>query len=274
MGYWGKIIGGTAGFFVGGPYGAVIGAALGHAADSGSMDAIRRPFEHSGGHGAGRVAGMLGRREDVFAVTVTVLAAKLCKCDGPVNRAEIDSFKRHFRIPPASARGIGRLFDKARDSSEAFEPYARQLAEAFSDTRGVLEQVLVSLFAIARSDGPLHPSEREYLRRVHARFGLDRMIWERYAGEGNSHARGGGSGGAGAGGRWVRADDDDPYETLGVARTASPDELRTAWKKLMRENHPDSLASRGVPADFIKRASEKVARINAAWDVIKRERSL
>jgi DnaJ like chaperone protein len=42
----------------------------------------------------------------------------------------------------------------------------------------------------------------------------------------------------------------------------------------MRENHPDSLAARGVPPEFIARASEKVARINAAWDRIKRERGL
>ncbi len=42
----------------------------------------------------------------------------------------------------------------------------------------------------------------------------------------------------------------------------------------MRENHPDSLASRGVPAEFIERANEKVARINAAWDRIKRERAV
>ncbi len=39
----------------------------------------------------------------------------------------------------------------------------------------------------------------------------------------------------------------------------------------MRENHPDQLASRGVPAEFITRATERVARINAAYDQIKRD---
>ena len=34
MGYWGKFIGGMAGFAMGGPVGAVVGVALGHAADS------------------------------------------------------------------------------------------------------------------------------------------------------------------------------------------------------------------------------------------------
>jgi DnaJ like chaperone protein len=261
MGYWGKIIGGTAGFFVGGPYGAVIGAALGHAADSGSVESIRRPFMNATPFNPARVAGMLGRREEVFAITVTVLAAKLCKCDGPIKRSEIDAFKRNFRIPPSSARGIGRLFDQARDSNDSFEPYAAQLAEAFADTRGVLEQVLVSLFGIARSDGPVNAREQEFLRRVHRRFGLDQTAWDQAFGEQQPR-------------RPMEVDADDPYLELGVTRSATGEELRATWKRLMRENHPDSLASRGVPADFIARASEKVARINAAWDRIKRDRGL
>ena len=61
---------------------------------------------------------------------------------------------------------------------------------------------------------------------------------------------------------------------MGVSRSISNDELRAAWKKLMREHHPDSLASHGVSAELIARASDKVARINAAWDRIKRERGL
>ena len=96
---------------------------------------------------------MLGRRDQLFAITVVVLAAKLAKCDGPVKRAEIDAFKRHFRIPPESVRDIGRLFDQARDSTDGFEPYAAQLGEAFADNRGMLEDVLDALFAIARADG-------------------------------------------------------------------------------------------------------------------------
>jgi DnaJ like chaperone protein len=260
MGYWGKIIGGTAGFFVGGPYGAVIGAALGHAADSGSVESIRRPFVQGTAYNPARVASMFGRREEVFAVAVTVLAAKLCKVDGPVTRLEIDAFKRNFRIPPASARGIGRLFDQARDSTDSFEPYAAQLAEAFDDNRGVLEQVLNSLFNIARADGPVNAREQEFLRRVHRRLALDQIAWDRAFGETPR--------------RPVPVDDNDPYLELGLTRAASAEELRTTWKRLMRENHPDSLASRGVPADFIVRASDKVAKINAAWDRIKRERGL
>jgi DnaJ like chaperone protein len=260
MGYWGKIIGGAAGFFVGGPYGAVVGAALGHAADSGSMQHIRAPFGQPAGFTPARVAGMLGRKEEVFAITVTVLAAKLCKVDGTVNRLEIDAFKRNFRIPPESSRNIGRLFDQARDSTDSFEPYAAQLGETFSDNRGTLEEVLKALFLIARADGQLNPREQEFIRRVHARFGLDQTAWDRALG--------------GAPPRQPATAEDDPYQQLGLTASATGEELRTTWKKLMRENHPDTLAARGVPQDFVKRASDKVARINAAWDRIKRDRGL
>jgi DnaJ like chaperone protein len=66
----------------------------------------------------------------------------------------------------------------------------------------------------------------------------------------------------------------DPYTVLGCDRRATNEVVRERWKQLMRENHPDSLASRGVPADMIAKASDRVARINAAYDQIKRDRKL
>ena len=260
---WGKLLGGVAGFAMGGPFGAVVGAALGHAADQGGLPRISLGSGLPGAsplHPA-RIAAMLGRRDQLFAVAVVVLSAKLAKSDGPVLRSEIDAFKRQFRIPPESVRDIGRLFDQARDSADPFLPYAEQLGESFADNRGLLEDVLAALFAIARADKPLTLAEQEMLRQVHRAFGLDELAWSQAA------AGGGAS-------RSSAAERDDPYATLGMPRDATDESLRGAWLRLMRENHPDSLASRGVPPEFIARAGEKVARINAAWDRIKRERRL
>ena len=258
---WGKLLGGVAGFAMGGPFGAVVGAALGHAADQGGLPRVSLGTSLPGSsplHSA-RIAAMLGQRDQLFAVAVVVLSAKLAKSDGPVARLEIDAFKRQFRIPPESVRDIGRLFDQARDSSDNFLPYAEQLGDSFSDNRGLLEDVLAALFAIARADKPLTLAEQEMLRQIHRAFGLDELAW--------NQAAGGASRGTGAGG-------EDAYAVLGMPRDATDEALRGAWLRLMRENHPDSLASRGVPPEFIARAGEKVARINAAWDRIKRERRL
>lgn len=245
---------------MGGPFGAVVGAALGHARDQGTLPRISLGDSLKGNspfHPA-RLASALGGRDQLFAVAVVVLSARLAKCDGPVVRAEIDAFKRHFRTPPEGARAIGRLFDQARDSNEDFEPYAMQLGESFADNRGVLEDVLAALFGIARADKPLTVAEHEMLRRVHRAFGLDNLAWDQARG---AAAR-------------PNAGQDDAYAVLGMPPDATDEALRQAWLKLMRENHPDSLASRGVPAEFIVRAGEKVAQINAAWDRIKRERRL
>ena len=263
MSIWGRIIGGVAGFAMGGPFGAVVGAALGHAAENGGFTDMKLPHLQTpgaAGFGPARMAAFLARRNQLFALSVVVLAAKLAKVDGPVVRAEIDAFKRSFRIPPESVRDVGRLFDQAKDSPAGYQGYADQLGAAFQDNLGMLEDVLAALFAIARADKPLTVGEQKYLENVWRGFGLGVDAWQRASGTAQPRA--------------AQAQGEDPYAVLGVAPSLSGEELRAAWKQLVRENHPDSLAGRGVPAEFVARASDKVARINAAWDRIKRERGL
>lgn len=258
MGIFGKILGGMAGFAMGGPFGAMVGMAMGHAADEGVLGKGAQRFLPGGAD----LAAMLGNRETLFAIGVIVLSAKLAKVDGAVKREEIDAFKRSFRIPPENMAEVAQLFDRARDSAEGFEPFAERLGESFADNRGMLEEVLAALFHIARADGPVNEAELGFLKQVHMALGLDRLAWER-AKEGRP-----------GGGTAATPAEADAYLVLGVSRAASDDELRSAWRRLMRENHPDSLAARGVPAEFVKRATDKVAEINAAWDRIKRERGL
>ena len=257
MSVWGKIIGGVGGFLTGGPLGAVMGAALGHAADSGAMPG------RSIGPGAADLAALLGNRETLFAISVIVLSAKLAKADGIVKREEIDAFKTMFRIPPENMREVAQMFDKAREDVEGWEPFAARLGEAFEDNRAMLEDVLAALFYIARADGPITRGELPVLQGIHLRFGLDAAAWDR--------AKGGGQAGSAA---QRQVEQNDAYAVLGVMPSATDEEVRLAWRKLMRDNHPDGLAARGVPPEFVDRATRKVAEINAAWDRVKRQRGL
>lgn len=290
MGYWGKLLGSMAGFAVGGPVGALMGAAVGHAADEGIVPQLRQQLRGTmlgqqwrSPLGQARIAAMFGGREQLFTTCVVVIAAKLAKCDGPVRREEIDAFKREFKVAPESVRDVGRLFDQARDSKDSFEDYATELGEAFADNRAVLEEVLAALFEIARADQPVNQRELDLLGRVHRALGLDRYAWQNaqhgrpYAGTHDSRSQSGG--GSQAGGRQsgrarASTSEPDPYSMLGVSPTATDDEMRAARRKLIGENHPDRLSARGVPPDMVKRATDKMARINAAWDRIKRERNL
>jgi DnaJ-class molecular chaperone len=53
----------------------------------------------------------------------------------------------------------------------------------------------------------------------------------------------------------------DPYQELGVARTASADEIRKAFRKLAKANHPDT-----NPGD--KAAEERFKKVSAAFDIV------
>jgi DnaJ like chaperone protein len=100
-------------------------------------------------------------------------------------------------------------------------------------------------------------AEADFLSRTAYAVGLDEVSIRRA------------SGGAVAG-----PPTEDSYVVLGLKRSATADEIRARWKQLVREHHPDVLASQKASPARIKIASEKVAKINAAYDALKRDRRL
>ena len=95
MSVWGKVLGAGAGFALGGPLGALVGAAAGHyiakfRANALSAEQGGRPS--SVGHESQQA------RQVIFATALVVLAAKLAKADGVVSREEIEKFKTIFNI--------------------------------------------------------------------------------------------------------------------------------------------------------------------------------
>lgn len=253
MSIWGKMIGGVAGFALGGPLGALLGAAAGHAVDKmrGESNGPDRPF---GGDGAQEPS-----HQVAFTIAVIALGAKMAKADGRVTRDEIAAFKEIFHIPPGEMKNVGRIFDQAKQDTAGYELYARQIAAMFRDRPAVLEELLGGLFHIAKADGVVRPSELEFITNVARIFGFDPSVVERLKAA------------------FVPDDDPagaDPYGVLGVSRDASNQDIKDAYRKLIRENHPDKLIAQGLPKEFIELANEKMTAINGAYDAVKKERGL
>ena len=60
----------------------------------------------------------------------------------------------------------------------------------------------------------------------------------------------------------------DPYEVLGIPRTATDDEVKTAYRNMARKYHPDNYTDNPL-SDL---AQEKMQEINEAYDTIVRMR--
>jgi DnaJ like chaperone protein len=244
----------VAGFAFGGPLGALLGTAAGHAYDRLRGRTTEEPFRR-----IGNSAGAAGRaaKQMAFSVGVIVLGAKMAKADGAVSRAEIDAFKQAFRVPPGEIGNVARIFDVAKRDARGFEPYARQIGLLFRHEPAVLEELLAGLFHVARADGAISAAELAYLRKVSDIFGLDAQVFERVRAPFAAPPQG-----------------PDPYAVLGVARSLSDDEIKKSYRQLIRENHPDTLVAKGMPQEFVDIANTRMAAINAAYDQVQKERGI
>jgi DnaJ like chaperone protein len=207
----------------------------------------------------GAVAGhfLIDRETDpgiAFTIAVIALAGKMAKADGMVSDAELEAFSRVFRVPPQEEANVARIFNLARQDVAGYEAYATQIARLFVGNPAILEDVLDGLFEIAKADGVLHPAEAAFLERVAEIFGFAPNEFRRIRA---SH---------------FAPELTDPYVILGVSYSAGVEEIRQTYRRLVRENHPDSLMARGVPAEFEKLANDKLAAINGAYEAIQKER--
>ena len=233
MGVWRTLLRTAAGLVLGGPLGALAtGAAAGPA------------------HAEVR-ASSPERRHVAFTIAAIALAAKMARADGSASPAEFATFERLFRVPVSERANAARFYRLAQGSTAGFEAYARQAATLLGPGTPELEDLLEALLLIAVTDG-VHPAELDYLAVVADRLGFDPAAYARIRA------------------RYIAPARDDPFVVLGIAADASADEIRTAYRALVKTYHPDRHMAVGTPPEFLRVAEARMAAINAAYAAVAR----
>ena len=247
MGWLGKIVGGTLGFALGGPLGAIAGAALGH-----TFDATDNQYSRD------RLSYHEETQMTFFVATFSMLA-KVAQADGRVSLEEIQAVEgfmaNELNLTPESKRFAVEIFETAIHSPMAFEDFASQFHNQFHNQPRLLDLMLDVLLRLSVADGNLTESEERLIRSAARIFHFSEQKYHelksRYA-----------------------PDFEKYYAILGTNSKASDDEIKRQYRKLVKEYHPDTIASKGLPEEFTKFANDKFREIQDAYDAVKQQRGL
>ena len=244
MSIWGRVLGGAAGFALGGPIGAILGVMAGNAFDKKKQ----RSFNYS------QIS--QDQKQQIFTISFIILSAKLAKSDGQVTNDEIQAFEDKFNVPKSELTKVGKIFNEAKKDVYGYKQIADQVGQLFNDNSLLLEEMLNNLFYIAASDGHISVNEIDLLKSISQSFSFDEKTFQRIF---QTH---------------LKDSSPDPYKILGVDRDDTDQEIRKKWIELNKEHHPDNLIAKGMPEEFIEQSNKELAAINLAYDKIKEIRSL
>ena len=193
--------------------------------------------------------------QQVFAIALIILTAKLAKADGQVSKEELIAIKNKLKIPDHEIDQVGKIFNKAKEDSLGYEPYAQQIAQIYRNNPAVLDEVINILFYIAEADGKVSDSEITMIRNIARIFGINQSQFE-----GIRESRKG-------------SDKLNPYVVLGCDPNEDFASIRKKYLSLSKEHHPDVLVSKGVPQEVIEESKKKMRAINSAFDQIEKMKS-
>ncbi|MDF7807924.1 co-chaperone DjlA [Pontiellaceae bacterium B12219] len=242
MAWTGKLIGGVLGSLLG-PIGTVVGVGIGHQFDKGATK--------------------LKQTAQTFQVAFFGCLAKMARADGTISKEEIEAVEQimaRFNYTGAIREQAIEIFRRAKDDQHTAADYINQLAGVIQFNPQIALTFITALHAVAAADGEIHPNEREILLQAERAFRLRPGTIDAMLGGG------------------VRSNApnalENAYKVLDVSPEATDAEIKKIYRHKCMEFHPDKLASKGLPEEFMVYAHDQLTQINDAYDIIKKERGL
>ena len=251
--WWGKIIGAFLGLLRGGLSGALLGAFVGHLVD--------RAIQGLGG--------THGTRHIFFRALFSALG-HVSKADGRVTQAEIqaaEALMKRLELNADERQMAIRCFELGK--SRNFRPEA-ELRPFVQHTmmRPDLRQMFVEILLDgASADAAISEAEQAVLARISSILHIPPGLFIAML----NARRSGGPYRQGQPGK-RRLPIGQAYASLGIEESASDAEVKRAYRRLVRQYHPDKLVSQGLPEEMMEKAKDRVREINGAYEQIKQSR--
>jgi DnaJ like chaperone protein len=190
-----------------------------------------------------------------LAAALTPLFTEVARADGDVVSDEVRRVREFFERQGFDEAGL-ELVRQGLKAALATPPQdleALVKAHRSAVKPALRVEVLRAMYEVVLSDGPMGRAEQDTLRRVVQHFNLSdeqlRDVTRDFFGSGEAH-----------------------YETLGLTEAASDDEIRSAFRRLAAENHPDRVASLG--AQEADAASARFRAVKEAYEALRQLRGL
>ena len=263
MNWWGKLSGAFLGYLMAGSVGALIGIFIGNFFDHQLGYHFSRPhwYYHA------------EKRKEIqqlfFEATFSLLGL-IAKADGRVSENEIDmakSLMKEFGLNNAQKKLAIQYFNTGKDPSFHLHNTMIKLKSALIDNPELIKLFIDIQYRAAKVDDfPLE--KQKILNAVLAIMGLSSLhkqyrFYEDFASGSNHQSKHKKSS------TTQRYNSlDHAYAILNVSPTTSKSDIKRVYRKLMSQNHPDKLVSKGLPDQMIKIANEKTQAISKAYDLI------
>jgi len=259
---WGKVLGAGFGFMFGGPFGAILGAFIGHNFDRG---AVQTNFGFANAHLV----------QDKFFETLFQVMGHIAKADGHVTPQEIQMARvimQQMRLNEERKAEAVELFNRGKQPEFNIDQVLRTFKQTCHGHRNLMQMFLEIQIAAASADGGIASSEMQILENIARVLGFNNihlnLLIKSFQAQQRFHQSG----------QQQSYDNKDrladAYQVLGVEATTNDKDTKRAYRKLMSQHHPDKLVAKGLPEDMMQVAKEKSQEIQAAWELIRKDRGI
>ncbi|QSZ42693.1 DnaJ domain-containing protein [Sulfurimonas aquatica] len=198
------------------------------------------------------------------------LVAKVAKADGKIDALEaqligimFDDISAVFPQPEKTKQILKDIFKEEKERSDDTQEIAHELARVIKRDRAKQQQFMGFLIQLAFIDGEVSSGEEEALQTIAEALEFDPNAYHAIFDQFEQMMKN----------VQPKASIEDAYKLLGVNANDDMSTIKKAYRKLIREYHPDIIKSQGKSDEYMKEATAKTQEINQAYEMIKKAKS-